>query len=69
MKLLTAVLLLLPVTLQAQEKELAPIPTLFAKAPPPGRLTRFARLCGMFMGRVDVAKVGGVRMKLNLALK
>lgn len=47
----------------------APIPTLFTKAPRPGALTRFARLAGMFMGRVDVARVGGTRMKLKLEIR
>jgi hypothetical protein len=68
MKLLTAALLLLPLTLHAREKPVAPIPSLFTKAPA-GRLTRFTRLCGMFMGRVDIVSAGAFRMKLNLELR
>lgn len=34
-----------------------------------GKLTRFTRLAGMFMGRVDVLDVGGWRFRFNLELR
>jgi hypothetical protein len=71
MKLLTLAMLLLPSYCSAEQgdKNLAPIPTLFAKPPRPGALTRFARLAGMFMGRVDVVQAGSMRMKFKLELR
>ncbi len=32
-------------------------------------LNRFARLAGMFMGRVTIASVGGLSLRLNLELR
>ena len=43
--------------------------SLFPKAPPPGKLTRFTRLAGMFMGRVPMAVVGDMRVCLKLEIK
>lgn len=34
-----------------------------------GRLTRFTRLAGMFMGRVDVLDTGSFRFRFNLELR
>lgn len=35
----------------------------------PGQLTRFTRLAGMFMGRVDAADWGPLRVRFNLQLR
>lgn len=34
-----------------------------------GHLTRFTRLAGMFMGRVDAADVGPLKVRFNLQLR
>ncbi len=39
------------------------------KLEPVGNLTRFTRLAGMFMGRVDVLDTGNFRFRFNLELR
>ena len=36
---------------------------------PPGKLTLFTRLAGMFMGNVSPVSVGGVRLYLSLEIR
>jgi hypothetical protein len=48
---------------------LVPSRSLLPRTPAPGKLARFARLAGMFMGRVSALSVGNMSICFNLELR
>ena len=52
------------------DRNAAPIwENFFPQALPAGKLTRFTRLAGMFMGRVSAATIGDMRILISLELR